>query len=96
MYSGETGYLGEWGPMRIQEKVIVLPNGVSLDYNDLATQIGERGQSEFVLKHPKGTTKIYGGKLVENVVQALSRVVMSQAMLKIGSLYKVVLTCHDE
>ena len=85
------GFECKWGALEITDREIYLPNGVCLDYGNLDVD-----GKDLVLKNPKGTTKIYGGKLIENVVQALSRVVMSQAMLKIGSFYKVVLTCHDE
>ena len=40
---------------------------------------------------------MYGAKLVENVVQALARVVLSQAMLRIENEgFRVVNTTHDE
>jgi len=88
---GGVSFEYSWGCLDIVDREIFLPNGVCLDYGNIDMQGGD-----LVLKNPKGITKIYGGKLVENVVQALSRVVISQAMLNIGNLYKIVLTCHDE
>jgi len=41
-------------------------------------------------------THIYGGKVTENVVQAIARIVVSEQMTKIGQRYKVVLQVHDE
>lgn len=41
-------------------------------------------------------TKIYGGKVVENVVQALARIVVSDQWVEISKLFKVVLQVHDE
>jgi len=38
---------------------------------------------------------IYGGKVIENVCQAVARQVVAEQMLKIGKKYKVVLTVHD-
>ena len=40
--------------------------------------------------------KLYGGLLTENVTQALSRIILSQAMLKIAKRYKIVMSTHDE
>lgn len=41
-------------------------------------------------------TRIYGGKVVENIVQALARIVVAEQMVTIGRRYKVVLQVHDE
>lgn len=41
-------------------------------------------------------TRIYGGKVVENIVQALARIVVAEQMAAIGLRYKVVLQVHDE
>jgi hypothetical protein len=38
---------------------------------------------------------LWGGTLVENVVQALARIVVGQQMLQIRSRYPVKLTVHD-
>jgi DNA polymerase len=40
--------------------------------------------------------RIYGGKVVENIVQALARIVVAEQMAMIGRRYKVVLQVHDE
>ena len=41
-------------------------------------------------------TRIYGGKVTENVVQALARIVVSEQMASIGQSYHVVFQVHDE
>mgnify|MGYP003337382952 CR=1 FL=1 len=41
------------------------------------------------------SVKIYGGKVIENVCQALARCVIGEQMLKISNRYRVVLTVHD-
>ena len=43
----------------------------------------------------KGTVKVYGGKVVENICQAVARCVIAEQMLKIAKKYRVVLTVHD-
>ena len=39
--------------------------------------------------------RIYGGKVVENVCQALARIVIGEQMLQIAKKYQVVMTVHD-
>src|SRR5690606_9610478 len=41
-------------------------------------------------------TKLYGGLLTENVVQALARCIIAEQMLKISRKYRVVTMTHDE
>lgn len=41
-------------------------------------------------------TKIYGGKVTENVIQALARIVISEQMTVIGQKYHVAFQVHDE
>jgi len=41
-------------------------------------------------------TRIYGGKVTENVVQALAALVIREQMVAAGKLYKVVFQVHDE
>ena len=40
--------------------------------------------------------KLYGGKLTENIVQAVARCIMTDGMLRIQERYPCVLTVHDE
>lgn len=82
----------QWGPLTVQQGVIWLPNGLPLWYSN--PEVDENGEQYFTVRGRR--TKIYGGKLVENVVQALARVVLSQAMLKVRERYKIVTCTHDE
>jgi DNA polymerase len=41
-------------------------------------------------------TKIYGGKVTENLVQALARIVVAEQMAAIGQHYHVAFQVHDE
>lgn len=40
--------------------------------------------------------RIYGGKVTENIVQALARIVVTTQMVEIAKRYKIVLQVHDE
>jgi DNA polymerase len=39
--------------------------------------------------------RIYGGKVVENVCQALARIIIGEQMLVVAKKYKVAMTVHD-
>jgi len=71
-----------------------LPNGLSIRYPNLRTE-----GYELVYDTKRGAsvtaTKIYGGKVIENLCQALARIIIGEQMLKIASRYKVVMTVHD-
>jgi DNA polymerase len=41
-------------------------------------------------------TKIYGGKVTENLIQALARIVVAEQMAAIGQHYHVAFQVHDE
>jgi DNA polymerase len=73
---------------------IILPNGLPILYDGLFAEQGPKGY-EYFYKTRTGPTRIYGGKVVENVVQALARIIVALQMLKIAKRYKVVLTVHD-
>lgn len=74
-----------WGPLTVSTGVIHLPNGCPLWYPELNFHRDEEGEEYWRYKTRKGWAKLYGGKLVENVVQAMSRVDMSQSLLRILS-----------
>ncbi len=80
--------------MLVKDGRIYLPNGAWLNYTTIEY---DADWQAWRIKSRQGWVKIYGGKLVENVVQALARVVLSQAMLRIAALgYKIATTTHDE
>jgi DNA polymerase len=77
-----------------------LPNGMLLRYPGLRVKDGQYeyiGDPYMYRRNPEnGWTKLYGGKLTENIVQALARIVIVEMMSKISKLYRVVLQVHDE
>jgi DNA polymerase I-like protein with 3'-5' exonuclease and polymerase domains len=73
---------------------IRLPSGLWMKYADLDYEQGERGP-EFSYRTRRGRTRIYGGKVVENVCQAIARCIMGDQMLEIAKKYKIALTVHD-
>ena len=98
--SNRTSPLGRDGVLVVEgEKGIRLPNGLYLRYPNLRKQNNGDGKSEYVYDTKKGKTtvpnRIYGGKVVENVCQALARIIIGEQMLLIAKKYKVVMTVHD-
>lgn len=73
---------------------ILLPNGLYQRYPNLRKVRTDDGE-QYVYDARRGSVKIYGGKLVENICQALARCVIGEQMLKISLRYKPVLTVHD-
>lgn len=83
-------------------KGILLPNGLHIKYPNLRWQETEQdGQLklQYVYDTKKGKATvpnhIYGGKVVENVCQALARIVIGEQMLLINKRYRPVMTVHD-
>jgi len=73
---------------------IELPNGMSLLYPELRREKDDKGRSQWVYG-PKAT-KLYAGKVTNNVTQAVARIVMTDGMLRVSKKYPVVGTVHDE
>jgi len=70
---------------------LILPNGLRLRYPQL-----RRGRDGWEFFNGKFWTKIYGGKLVENIVQALARIIVSEQTVLIARELPVVMFAHDE
>jgi DNA polymerase len=93
--------LGRDDLLKVDGKLgILLPNGLRLKYPNLRLREDEEsGKVEVVYDTKKGKAvipnRIYGGKVIENVCQALARIVIGEQMLQIAKKYKVVMTVHD-
>lgn len=72
--------------------VFRLPNKMMLGYPVLERT--KDFQYSYLAKN-NVRTKIYGGKVIENICQAIARCIISGQMLKIAEKYKVALTVHD-
>jgi DNA polymerase len=71
-----------------------LPNGLYIRYPDLKLNTDET-KSGYEYKSRKGPVSLWGGSIVENVVQALARIIVGEQMLKLTERYRPVLTVHD-
>lgn len=100
MISDEYTRFGKEGVIKIIKNGFELPSKLKLVYNNLTSRteglVG--GGSRLVYSYDSRREKniyIYGGKVVENVVQGLARCVVGEQMLRISKKYRVVLTVHD-
>ena len=96
MYQGDRYGLGKGGVLSVRPEVngIHLPSGLIMRYEDLKAKEEERGL-QFSYKTRRGRVNIYGGKVVENVCQALARIIIGYHLLLVARRYKVVMTVHD-
>ena len=98
--ANRTVQLGRTGVLFVEgRKGIRLPNGLYMKYPNLRKMRNEECKDEFIYDTRKGKaivpTKIYGGKVIENVCQALARIIIGEQMLMVNKKYRVVMTVHD-
>jgi DNA polymerase len=94
---GMTTSLGKEGVLKVdpKERGIRLPSGLYMRYDKLIAVKDENNKLQYQYKTRYGWNKIYGGKVIENVCQALARCIIGEQMIKIAKKYHVVLTVHD-
>ena len=73
---------------------IELPNGMKLLYPNLRLEQDTKGRPQWV--YGERATKLYAGKITNNVTQALARIVMTDGMLRVSKKYPIAGTVHDE
>jgi DNA polymerase len=98
--NNQTMSLGRAGVLDVEgTRGIRLPNGLYMKYPNLRKITNEQGKTEYVYDTRKGKAtipnRIYGGKVIENVCQALARIIIGEQMLQVAKKYKVVMTVHD-
>jgi DNA polymerase I-like protein with 3'-5' exonuclease and polymerase domains len=76
------------------QRAIKMPSNLLLRYDGLIPTRDEKG-IQYQYKTRYGWNKIYGGKVIENVCQAIARCIIGEQMIKVSKKYPVVLTVHD-
>lgn len=96
------------GCVEISYGKIMLPSGLPMEYDDpQRRQTFKDGitRDEYVYRYGKFTHRMYGPKMLENIVQALARIIVMNAALRIRDLgksrpcpdaYRFVHQAHDE
>lgn len=75
---------------------IVLPNGMALRYPDIQGTPDAKGRMQWTYDAKDSRKKLYGSKVLENVTQAIARIVMTDGMLRGHKRYPCKLSVHDE
>lgn len=97
----------DWGPLHVREHRIYLPNGCPLIFDTLEYHRPEGEELEHLrdferdgfwrLKTRQGWKKMWGSKLVQNICEAVSRVIVSQAAIRINHAgYRILNWPYDE
>jgi DNA polymerase len=95
MYDENSMWFGREGVVRIEGKRgVLLPSGLYISYPQLH-RIFDSGRHRWQYKDDTGLVDLYGGKLVENVCQALARIIVMYQMLRIARKLPTKLTVHD-
>lgn len=86
----------DYGFFSVDKEGIRLPTGLYIRYPQL--RLSDRKEFEYYGKEmgKLGWTKIYGGKVTENLIQALARIVVMDQLVAVSKWWKVAFTVHDE
>jgi DNA polymerase len=90
--------LGLDGVLQVEgDAGIRLPNGLYIRYPGLRWEEGEKDGFVYDFKRGRATFPkgVWGGAVVENVCQALARIVIGEQMIRVSKKYKPVITVHD-
>lgn len=89
---GNNYYLGKPECVSVEPTGLRLPNGLYIRYPGLSV---DPNTNKTTYNSRKGKVSIWGGAVVENVVQALARIIVGEQMLMLKEKYRPVLTVHD-
>lgn len=95
---GRTEAIDPWGLCKTGHQQILLPSGRSIYYPSLVKERDDSNKTEWWYGNGRARARIYAGKGVENIVQALARDVIAEHAI---DMYKQTgkrpaLTVHDE
>jgi hypothetical protein len=95
----------QWGPLTVKDHKLILPSGIAMLYDTLEYHHPDETEEvrEFEaggywrVKTRHGWKKMWGSKLVQNICEGVSRVIVSQAMVRITRMgYRVLNWPYDE
>lgn len=99
IHNGNEGVIDDWGLLTTSYEGIHLPSGRVIRYPDLRQEYDEpTGKKEWVYAHGRHKARIFSGKMVENIVQALARDSIFDCALDFykSTQLRPALRVHDE
>ena len=87
-------YIGQKKVVLVTPEGLKLPNGLYIYYPELEWDTSEL-KGGYVYNSRRGKIGTWGGSVVENIVQALARIIIGEQMVAISHKYRPVLTVHD-
>jgi hypothetical protein len=84
------------GVLHFRKHAIEMVNGMEIRYPDMQLERDDKGRPQYTYNDGKKRVKLYPGKICNNVTQGLSRIVMSDGLLRVQKRYRVLGTVHDE
>jgi hypothetical protein len=73
----------EIGPITIEFERVRLPSGLYLNYKDLKYEADKDGEKAWRYTYGGFRKKLYGGKFLENIIQALARIATMEAAVRV-------------
>jgi len=94
----KTDALYPFGPVTFVHDRIILPNGMPITYPNLRFSVNQDGMHYDSMRSGKvGVRSLWGGGITENICQALARIIITDAELRLSSAgLNAVLQVHDE
>jgi DNA polymerase len=89
----QSDFVQEYRGMTWHNSKLMMPNGLYLRYAGLHQ---DQATGEFLYQARSGYSRIYGGKIVENITQSLARSIVAEQAIKIAQRYRIALLVHDE
>lgn len=98
IYAGGEVAVDPWGLCVTSGEGVRLPSGRVIRYPALRQEVGDDGKSEWWYGLGRHKTRIYAGKITENLVQALARDIIADNALDVFRLTgkRPALMVHDE
>jgi DNA polymerase len=86
------GNVMKLGPVIFQKGRVILPNGMQIHYPEM-----ENTDGDFSYNFRGKRKRLYGGALLENIVQALARIILTNAERRLAERgFFAALSVHDE